>query len=154
MRALREFSEMYSSEDFTDLTVREILGKRLGIPNLERTDFSGRTRNEIDDAYRAWQSGDRKTWGNWHYRACKARTLTQLIKCNLTDNFCDAPDRAQKKFRWSVQVSQDSDLLCAAGHIALTHQRAALVERQRSCETTVFDGQRLAMKADDAPPPL
>jgi len=26
---------------------------------------------------------------------------------------------------------------------------AALVERQRTCETAVFDGQRLAMKADE-----
>jgi len=30
---------------------------------------------------------------------------------------------------------------------------AALIESQRSCETTVFDGQRLAMKADDPPLP-
>jgi hypothetical protein len=30
---------------------------------------------------------------------------------------------------------------------------AALIESQRACETTVFDGQRLAMKADEAPPP-
>jgi hypothetical protein len=30
---------------------------------------------------------------------------------------------------------------------------AALVESQRSCETTVFDGQRLAMKADEPPLP-
>jgi hypothetical protein len=29
---------------------------------------------------------------------------------------------------------------------------AALIESQRTCETTVFDGQRLAMKADDSPP--
>ncbi len=29
---------------------------------------------------------------------------------------------------------------------------AALVESQRSCETSVFDGQRLAMKVDDMPP--
>jgi hypothetical protein len=29
---------------------------------------------------------------------------------------------------------------------------AALLESQRTCETTVFDGQRLAMKADDSPP--
>ena|SRR5436309_8329277 len=120
MKALREFSEMYSSEDFTDLTVREILGKRLGIPNLERTDFSGRTRDEIDDGYRAWQSGgDRKTWENWHYRACKASTFTQLmedgkkidpaeIKCDLKDSSCVAPEKAQRKFRWNVQVSQDS----------------------------------------------
>src|SRR5581483_1956174 len=28
---------------------------------------------------------------------------------------------------------------------------AALVESQRTCETTVFDGQRLAMTADDKP---
>jgi len=28
---------------------------------------------------------------------------------------------------------------------------AALTESQRSCETTVFDGQRLAMKADEPP---
>jgi hypothetical protein len=120
MKALREFSEMYSSEDFTDLTVREILGKRLGIPNLERTDFSGRTRDEIDDAYRAWQSGgDRTTWDIWHLRACKASTFTQLmedekkidpneIRCDLRTNTCEAPERAQHKFRWSVQVSQDS----------------------------------------------
>jgi hypothetical protein len=118
MRALREFSEMYSNEDFTDLSVREILGKRLGIPNLERTDFSGRTRDEIDDAYRAWQNGERATWDNWHTRACRAMTFTQLmeddkkidpaaIKCNLTNNTCEAPEAAQKKFRWNVQVSQD-----------------------------------------------
>ncbi len=31
---------------------------------------------------------------------------------------------------------------------------AAMVENQRTCETTVFDGQRLAMQADEAPPPL
>jgi hypothetical protein len=30
---------------------------------------------------------------------------------------------------------------------------AALVESQRTCETTVFDGQRLAMKADEPPLP-
>jgi hypothetical protein len=30
---------------------------------------------------------------------------------------------------------------------------AALIESQRDCETTVFDGQRLAMKADEQPPP-
>jgi hypothetical protein len=30
---------------------------------------------------------------------------------------------------------------------------AALIESQRACDTTVFDGQRLAMKADDQPPP-
>jgi hypothetical protein len=30
---------------------------------------------------------------------------------------------------------------------------AALIESQRSCETTVFDGQRLAMKADEQQPP-
>jgi hypothetical protein len=29
---------------------------------------------------------------------------------------------------------------------------AALIESQRTCETTLFDGQRLAMKADDSPP--
>jgi hypothetical protein len=29
---------------------------------------------------------------------------------------------------------------------------AALIESERSCETTVFDGQRLAMKADEQPP--
>jgi hypothetical protein len=120
MKALREFSEMYASEDFTDLTVREILGKRLGIPNLERTDFSGRTRDEIDDAYRAWQSkGERATWENWHYRACKASKFTELmednkkidpaqIRCDLVSHSCEAPEKAQRKFRWSVQVSQDS----------------------------------------------
>lgn len=119
MRALREFSEMYSSEDFTDLSVREILGKRLGIPNLERTDFSGRTREEIDDAYRAWQSGDREIWDNWHGRACKAMTFTQLmeddrkidpaeIQCDLATHTCQAPEASQKKFRWSVQVSLDA----------------------------------------------
>jgi len=31
---------------------------------------------------------------------------------------------------------------------------AALVESERTCETTVFDGQRLALSADDAQPPL
>jgi hypothetical protein len=30
---------------------------------------------------------------------------------------------------------------------------AGLIESRRSCETTLFDGQRLAMKADDSPPP-
>jgi hypothetical protein len=30
---------------------------------------------------------------------------------------------------------------------------ATLIESQRDCETTVFDGQRLAMKADEQPPP-
>ena len=30
---------------------------------------------------------------------------------------------------------------------------AAMVENRRTCETTVFDGQRLAMKADEAAPP-
>jgi hypothetical protein len=30
---------------------------------------------------------------------------------------------------------------------------AALIESERSCETTVFDGQRLAMKADEQQPP-
>jgi hypothetical protein len=30
---------------------------------------------------------------------------------------------------------------------------AALIESQRGCETTVFDGQRLAMRADEPPPP-
>jgi hypothetical protein len=30
---------------------------------------------------------------------------------------------------------------------------AKLIESERSCETTVFDGQRLAMKAEDAPSP-
>jgi hypothetical protein len=120
MKALRDFSEMYSNEDFSDLTVREILGKRLGIPNLERTDFSGRTRDEIDDAYRAWQLGEnRKTWDTWHLRACKAAKFTQLmrddkkidsdkIKCDLTSNSCDAPEEAQRVFRWKVQVSQDA----------------------------------------------
>ena len=109
---------MYSNEDFSDLTVREILGKRLGIPNLERTDFSGRTRDEIDDAYRAWQNGEKTTWDNWHTRVCRATTFTQLmeddkkidpalIKCNLDDNTCEAPEAAQRKFRWNVQVSQD-----------------------------------------------
>jgi hypothetical protein len=29
---------------------------------------------------------------------------------------------------------------------------AALMESQRACETSVFDGQRLAMKSDEAPP--
>jgi hypothetical protein len=29
---------------------------------------------------------------------------------------------------------------------------AALIENDRTCETTVFDGQRLAIKADDHPP--
>jgi hypothetical protein len=29
---------------------------------------------------------------------------------------------------------------------------AAMIENQRPCETTVFDGQRLAMKADEDPP--
>lgn len=29
---------------------------------------------------------------------------------------------------------------------------AAMIENQRPCETTVYDGQRLAMKADDDPP--
>jgi len=120
LKALRELSEMYSNEDFTDLTVREILGKRLGIPNLEQTDFSGRTRDEIDDAYRAWQSGsDTKTWDNWHYRACKAMTFTQLmeddqrinpadIKCDLKSNICEAPAEKRSKFRWSVEVSRGS----------------------------------------------
>jgi hypothetical protein len=119
MTALRVFTETYSDEDFTDLSVREILGKRLGIPNLERTDFSGRTREEIDDAYRAWQSGDRETWDNWHLRACKANTFTQLmeddrkvdpaaIQCDMTSHSCQAPEAAQKKFRWSVQVSLDA----------------------------------------------
>jgi hypothetical protein len=31
---------------------------------------------------------------------------------------------------------------------------AVLTESQRACETTVFDGQRLAMKADEAPAPV
>src|SRR6185312_17282184 len=31
---------------------------------------------------------------------------------------------------------------------------ASLVESKRSCETTVFDGQRLAMSADDPMPPV
>jgi hypothetical protein len=31
---------------------------------------------------------------------------------------------------------------------------AALIESQRTCETTVFDGQRLAMKADEQPVPV
>jgi hypothetical protein len=31
---------------------------------------------------------------------------------------------------------------------------AVLTESQRTCETTVFDGQRLAMKADEAPAPV
>jgi hypothetical protein len=31
---------------------------------------------------------------------------------------------------------------------------AALIESERSCETTVFDGQRLAMKADEQQPPV
>jgi hypothetical protein len=120
MKALRDFSEMYSSEDFSDLTVREILGKRLGIPNLERTDFSGRTRDEIDDAYRAWQLGENKrTWQNWHQRACKAAKFTDLMKddkkidprkitCQASDGTCEAPENLQQKFRWQVQVSQDS----------------------------------------------
>lgn len=120
MKGLREFSEMYSSEDFSDLTVAEILGKRLGIPNLERTDFSGRTRDEIDDAYRAWQTGgDRQTWENWHLRACKAMTFTQFMedgkkidpeqmKCDLEKSNCTVAESVQTKFRWSVQVSQDS----------------------------------------------
>jgi hypothetical protein len=30
---------------------------------------------------------------------------------------------------------------------------AKLIESERTCETTVFDGQRLAMKAEDAPSP-
>jgi len=29
---------------------------------------------------------------------------------------------------------------------------AALIESQRNCETTVFDGQRLAMRAEEQPP--
>ena len=29
---------------------------------------------------------------------------------------------------------------------------AALIESERSCETSVFDGQRLAMKSDDTAP--
>jgi hypothetical protein len=29
---------------------------------------------------------------------------------------------------------------------------AVLAERQRACETSVFDGQRLAMNSDDPPP--
>lgn len=119
MAALRVFTEAYSDEDFTDLSVREILGKRLGIPNLELTDFSGRSREEIDDAYRAWQNGDRETWDNWHLRACKADAFTQLmeddrkvdpaaIQCDPTTFTCQAPEAAQKKFRWSVQVSLDA----------------------------------------------
>ena len=120
MRGLREFAEMYSNEDFTDLTVSEILGKRLGIPNLEQTDFSGRTRDEIDDAYRAWQSGgDRRTWETWHQRACKADTFVRLmedekkvdpkkITCNLDHNTCDVPDKLQSKFRWKIEVERDS----------------------------------------------
>jgi hypothetical protein len=118
LSALQAFSQMYSNEDFRDLTVREILGKRLGIPNLERTDFSGRTSDEIDDAYRAWQNGEKTTWDNWHTRVCRATTFTQLmeddkkidpalIKCNLDDNTCEAPEAAQRKFRWNVRVSQD-----------------------------------------------
>jgi hypothetical protein len=31
---------------------------------------------------------------------------------------------------------------------------AALIETERTCETTVFDGQRLAMKADEQPPSI
>lgn len=46
LRALREFSEMYSSEDFSDLNVGEILGKRLGIPILNAQTFQeGRVTN-------------------------------------------------------------------------------------------------------------
>jgi hypothetical protein len=119
MKALRELAEAYSNEDLTDLSFQEILGKRLGIPNLERTDFSGRSREEIDDAYRAWQSGDRETWEGWHLRVCRANTFTQLmeddrrvdpaaIQCDLATRSCQAPESAQKKFRWSVQVSLDA----------------------------------------------
>jgi len=121
LSALQSFSQMYSSEDFRDLTVREILGKRMGIPNLERTDFSGRTSDEIDDAYRAWQNGEKTTWDKWHFRVCRAETFTELmeddkkidpalIKCNLDNNTCDAPEASQKKFRWNVQVSQDAPI--------------------------------------------
>ena len=119
MTALRSFTETYSDEDLSDLSLREILGKRLGIPNLERTDFSGRSREEIDDAYRAWQNGDRETWDNWHLRACKADTFTQLmederkvdlaaIQCDMATHTCQVPEAAKKKFRWSVQVSLDA----------------------------------------------
>lgn len=120
VRALHDLAERYSNEEFRGLTVGEILGKRLGIPSLERTDFSGRSGDEIEDAFRAWQSkGNRTTWERWHLRACKANYFTQLmednkkidpaqIKCNLESHSCSAPDTGQKKFRWSVQVSQAS----------------------------------------------
>jgi hypothetical protein len=31
---------------------------------------------------------------------------------------------------------------------------AVMIESERTCETTVFDGQRLSMKADEAPAPV
>jgi hypothetical protein len=117
--ALLKFAEAYSNEDLSGLTVREILGKRLGIPNLERTDLSGRSREEIDDAYRAWESGDKETWENWHERACKAMYFTQMmqddrsvdyneISCELDKGTCYASDASIRKFRWNVEVSFDS----------------------------------------------
>jgi hypothetical protein len=31
---------------------------------------------------------------------------------------------------------------------------AVMIESERTCETTVFDGQRLSMKAEEAPAPV
>jgi len=119
LNAIREVMEVASDEDFTDLSVGEILGKRFGIPNLERTDLLSRTRQEIDQAHRAWQSGEeRRTWQNWHSRVCKAAAFTQYIddnvrvdpekiSCNLTNGQCDVPDRDRRKYRWWVQVTKD-----------------------------------------------
>ena len=120
VKATRQFLEMYGHEDFEDLTISEIMGKRLGIPNLERTDFSSRTRDEIDDAYRAWQTGaQRETWEDWHRRVCKAMMFTELmedekkvnpdkITCDLKTNKCSVPDRERRNFKWKVQVSLHS----------------------------------------------
>ena len=57
VKALREITGLYADEEFSELIPAEFLNKKLGIPNLERTDFSGRTRDEIEDAFEDWRRG-------------------------------------------------------------------------------------------------
>jgi hypothetical protein len=115
VKALLDMTSLYADEEFSQLTPAEFLNKKLGIPNLERTDFSSRTRDEIDDAFRAWRGGDRVTWENWHMRMCRAKAFTELmeqnqkvdpsaISCNRNGE-CSISQGARTRFQWTVRIS-------------------------------------------------
>jgi hypothetical protein len=125
-RALRDAIELVSDDDLSRLSAGEIVSKRLGIPNLERTDLFSRGRTEIDAVARARSAPStgpqsaKSPWDVWHERSCVAQTLLQAmeanfkiderqIRCTLDKNTekssCTYPDRARTKFQWFTQVS-------------------------------------------------